>query len=47
MYRIAKDSKISWQSLQRFAAGEELRAAQINLLAEYFGLELVERKRKR
>lgn len=46
-YRIAKDCEIAESTLSRFMAGEQgLSMQAIDTLAEYFGMELVQ-KRKR
>ena len=47
LYRIAKDTGISPQSLLRFRRGDHsLHLSKADVLAEYLGLELV-RKRNR
>jgi transcriptional regulator with XRE-family HTH domain len=45
LYRTAKDTGIIPQSLLRFQRGDQsLRLDKADLLAEYLGLELVERR---
>jgi plasmid maintenance system antidote protein VapI len=45
LYRIAKDTGVVKSSLIRFTAGEtSLHLDKADVLAEYFGLELVRRK---
>jgi len=46
LYRIAKDTGVSPQSLLRFERGDQsLRLDKADLLAEYFGLELVKKRK--
>ena len=47
-YRISKETGITEGQLSRFVHGESgLTLDTIDILAEYLGLELVQRKRKR
>jgi hypothetical protein len=39
-YRVAKDAKVNWGSLQKFLEGGSLRAEQFDRLCEFFNLEL-------
>lgn len=40
LYRVAKDSGVSWATLQRFRDGGGLRSEHVDALARYFGFEL-------
>jgi hypothetical protein len=40
LYRVAKDTGISWATMKRFVEGGGLRSEHIDKLASYFGLEL-------
>ena len=47
-YRIAKDTGITQSQLSRFARGERgLNVESIEWLADYLGLEIVVRRKKR
>ena len=47
-YRIAKDTGITQSQLSRFARGERgLNVENIEWLADYLGLEIVVRRKKR
>lgn len=46
LYRVAKDTGISWGALNRFLRGSGMRSEQIDKLAAYFGMTLIEEKRQ-
>jgi len=48
LYRIAKDTGLTSQSLLRFQRGEtSLRLDRADLLAEYLGLELAKKRKSK
>lgn len=42
LYRVAKDTKISWQTLKRFVDGAGIQSDHIDTLAAYLGMSLVD-----
>jgi hypothetical protein len=40
LYRVAKDTGISWNTLNRFLTGGGLRSEHVDALASYFGVAL-------
>ena len=49
LYRIAKESSVTWRVLQRFLTGErpELRTGTVDKLCAFLGLELCPKKKRR